>query len=157
MVRLTTVTNELLDGPLSDGVGFLELVISAAEGIIPAPSNAVGVMSRKTVGNRFALRVWPCIQRPLPTVVVVGKTQFAMVVIADLNGRPDTSSITSLLGLSPRQAEAASLFTSGLGNAEIAEKMGMSSETVANDLRHVCSRVGCGNMSDMVRKLARVP
>jgi len=47
--------------------------------------------------------------------------------------------------LSPRQLQVADLVSAGLGNAEIAQRLGMSEFTVRAHLREMYARTGCSS------------
>lgn len=83
----------------------------------------------------------------------------ATVAISDLNeqGRVDRREVATLFGLSDREAELAEHFSHGLKIDEIAEAMGVATNTVRVHLRHVFSKTGCNSQVELARLFVLVP
>ena len=132
-----------------------DLVRKVARQDPPPTANIVGVPSRKNAGFRFAVKVvspgGSVLNVPDPRLLGMS---VAILIIADLNGRPvDVEILATLFDLTDREAEAAHLFSAGLESREIADKMGVRDHTVPDYLRNAYLKMGCENQIEMVRML----
>ena len=100
---------------------------------------------------RYAIQVSPA-RTNLPTSLV-------LLMVSDLRGQSsaERSTIASIFNLSEREAELAEFFSCGLRVDEIAQRMGVSTNTVRVHLRHVFSKTGCSSQIQLARTFARVP
>ena len=84
---------------------------------------------------------------------------WALLVVAELINGNDVSrsELSSVFGLSEREAELAECFSKGMRLEQIAPMMGVSINTARMHLRNVFLKIGCCTQVELARMIARVP
>ena len=84
---------------------------------------------------------------------------WVLLVVAELINGNDVSrsELSSVFGLSEREAELAECFSKGMRVEQIAPMMGVSVNTARMHLRHVFLKTGCCTQVELARVIARVP
>jgi DNA-binding CsgD family transcriptional regulator len=84
---------------------------------------------------------------------------WVLLVVAELIDGNDVSrsELSSVFGLSEREAELAECFSKGMRVEQIAPMMGVSVNTARMHLRHVFLKTGCCTQVELARVIARVP
>lgn len=94
-----------------------------------------GVTARELVAALDAVHRGEGLIHPVPA-------ESSVAVIGDWPGREE--------GLTPREAEMLALITQGLSNAEIAERTGLSINSIKSYIRTCYRRIGVGNRSHAI-------
>ncbi len=81
--------------------------------------------------------------------------RFARVVLERLSGRPRVDRRSTETSLTARELEILHLLTDGLGNAEIARAVGLSSNTVKNHLYSIYRKLGVSSRSQAFAEATR--
>lgn len=111
---------------------------------------------RRPSGKRdYLLRLGPL---PMPNLVMATPAYRCIIEILGLaEQQPDPEHLASLYGLTPREAEIASLLASSFNNLRsIAVHLGISHETARVHVRSIFSKLGVGNQVELVRVLAQL-
>jgi DNA-binding CsgD family transcriptional regulator len=84
---------------------------------------------------------------------------WVLLVVAELINGNDVSrsELSSVFGLSEREAELAECFSKGMRVEQIAPTMGVSVNTARMHLRNVFLKTGCCTQVELARVIARVP
>jgi DNA-binding CsgD family transcriptional regulator len=84
---------------------------------------------------------------------------WVLLVVAELIDGNDVSrsELSSVFGLSEREAELAECFSKGMRVEQIAPMMGVSVNTARMHLRNVFLKTGCCTQVELARVIARVP
>lgn len=100
---------------------------------------------------RYAVRVGSAVHPP-------GNHWVRLVVAELIDGNEvSRSELSSVFGLSEREAELAEWFSKGMRVEQIAPAMGVSLNTARMHLRHVFQKCGCCTQVQLARVIARVP
>jgi DNA-binding CsgD family transcriptional regulator len=100
---------------------------------------------------RYAIRVGGALHPP--------DDCWVLLVVAELIDGNDVSrsELSSVFGLSEREAELAECFSKGMRVEQIAPMMGVSINTARMHLRNVFLKTGCCTQVELARVIARVP
>jgi DNA-binding NarL/FixJ family response regulator len=69
---------------------------------------------------------------------------------------PGRDDLTAIEPLTPREIEVLELVTEGLSNKAIAERLGISDQTVKFHLASILGKLGASNRTDAVRRAVRL-
>jgi DNA-binding CsgD family transcriptional regulator len=130
-------------------VAVLQAVSARLTGLEKDPA-IVGVPDGES-RIRYAVKVCGALHPPADCRV--------LLVVAELINGNDVSrsELSSVFGLSEREAELGEWFSKGMRLEQIAPKMGVSVNTARMHLRHVFLKTGCCSQAELAGVIARVP
>jgi DNA-binding CsgD family transcriptional regulator len=68
--------------------------------------------------------------------------------------KPSVDLLKAIFSLTPAEARVATLFGSGFRVSQVAERLGVSKETVRSHIKHVFAKIGVSRQSHLARLLA---
>lgn len=119
---------------------------------IVASDGAVTIIDLDSTNGTFVndARVELCPLRPGDTVRIGPD---ALLRLGDSTPQPAQDPPASAGPLSPRELDVARLVATGLKNAEVAERLGLSARTVTSHLDHIYARLGITSRAALTRHI----
>lgn len=119
---------------------------------IVASDGAVTVIDLDSTNGTFVndARVELCPLRPGDTVRIGPD---ALLRLGDSTPQAQSDTPASAGPLSPRELDVARLVATGLKNAEVAERLGLSARTVTSHLDHIYARLGITSRAALTRHI----
>jgi DNA-binding CsgD family transcriptional regulator len=127
-----------------------------ADAASPLDDGAAPVVLQRPSGKRaLVAHVVPIARRPLP-LDFSGTRVLVFVVDPDAGFRAGAVDLQRLLGLTPAEARCAMSLAEGLSPKEIADRLGVSYETVRSQLRSIYDKTGVRRQAALVRLIQSV-
>ena len=123
--------------------------LAAAGPMADVLSVAIGIPDR-TGAIRYALKTLSVSTRDDTTEILLAVVDF------EDRSAPSRATFTSVFRFSPREAELAALFASGLDLERIAREMGVALNTVRIHLRSIFFKTNCSGQIALMRILSRL-
>jgi DNA-binding CsgD family transcriptional regulator len=119
-----------------------------------APLLAPPIVVRRAARQPLVIRVLP-VAGPARTPFLGAR---ALLVISDLDNRrqPRPSVLAETFGLTPAEARLASIMAAGISIERAADRLGLSQETVRNQLKAVFAKTATHRQSELVALLSRL-
>lgn len=133
------------------------LIDASLQRLVKHPHSQACVAIERPSGLRpFLLAITPLLDTGN---IFHGRSIAAAIVVADPEGKPalPIETLRTLLGLTTREAEVVAELVRGQTQEEIADKLGVSRETVKLHLKRSFAKTGTGRQSELVSLVLRTP